>query len=227
VVRALFTGLALVLAGACSYEPSYRDCEVACTPSTGCPSGFTCGDQGLCRPTGVTGPVCRQVACDGGPVDVLANGDFDAADLPWQQQPASPSLLCGTPRIMPDTGALAACLGGGGDNAVMLLSRPIPLPAGAIRAHLAGRICIATDETEGPDRDVLSFDILDGSVAIGALGGRANQDGTTACGFASFALDATLTSAPATATFRIQSAQDVGQSTSFFVDSLVLTVACR
>jgi len=218
---------ALMLAGACSYDASFSDCDIACTPSTGCPSGFTCGSQGLCRPTGLTGPACRKVTCDGGPVEVLENGDFDAVDLPWRQEPASPGLLCGVPQITPDTGALAACLGGGNDNSVNTLSRDISLPAGAVSARLAGRICITTAETQAGDRDILAFDILDGSVAIGALGQRTNQQGGDVCDFTSFTLEAPLTDDPAIATFRIQSTLDVGETTSFFVDSLVLTVACR
>jgi len=217
----------LALAGACSYDAAFRDCEIECTDATGCPSGFSCGSQGLCRPTGVTAATCRLAACDGGPVDVLANGDFDAIDLPWRQEPATPSLLCGEPLIRPDSGAFAACLGAGGDNSVKTLSRDIPLPAGAVSARLAGRLCIATAETQGPDRDVLDFDILAGDVAIGPLGRRANQQGAATCDYASFTLDAPLTADPVTATFRIRSTLDVGESTSFFLDSLVLTVACR
>ncbi len=226
-MRLLRVALVAALTGACSYDALFSDCDIACTPSSGCPSGFTCGSQGLCRPAGVTGATCREVACDGGPVEVLVNGDFDAADLPWRQEPPSPSLLCGQPQITPHSGSLAACLGGGGDNSVHTLSRDISLPAGAASARLVGRLCITTDETQPLDRDLLAFDILDGLVPVGALGQRTNQQGGAFCDFTSFTLEAPLTGDPATATFRIQSTLDVGESTSFFVDSLELTVACR
>ena len=116
---------------------------------------------------------------------------------------------------------------GGGDGSTTTLSRDILLPAGAISAHLVGRICITTQETQAVDADILAFDILDGLVSIGSLGRRTNQQGATACDFSSFTLDAPLARDPVTATFRIQATLDVGQSTSFYVDTLALTVACR
>lgn len=185
---------------------------------------------------GLTGAACgtvatepdaevRPVACNGGPVDVLPNGNFDATEPPWRQDP--PNLLCGQPLITPDSGAVAGCLGGGGDNTVATLSRDIPLPAGAISARLVGRICIATQEAQQVDSDVVTFDILDGVTPIGALGRRTNVQGAAACAFTSFTLEAPLLRDPATATFRIQSTLDAGDSTSFYVDTLALTVACR
>ena len=167
----------------------------------------------------------RQVACNGGPVDVLPNGNFDGSDPPWRQDP--PDLLCGQPLITPDSGVAAGCLGGGGDGSIATLSRDILLPAGAISARLVGRICIATQETQPIDSDLVTFDILDGLGPIGALGQRTNRQGTAACDFMSFTLDAPLARDPVTATFRIQSTLDIGESTSFFVDTLALTVACR
>ena len=178
-----------------------------------------------CAACGEVAEDTREVACDGGPVDVLANGNCDAVEPPWRQDP--PNLLCGQPRITPDTGAVAACLGGGGDGTINTVSRDIPLPAGAISARLVGRVCIATTEAMALDSDLLTFDILDGLVAIGALGRRTNQQGAAACDFTSFTLDAPLTRDPVSATFRMQSTLDVGDSTSFYVDTLVLTVACR
>jgi hypothetical protein len=127
---------------------------------------------------------------------------------------------------MPDSGVAAACLGGGGDGTINTVSREITLPAGVASARLVGRICIATEETEARDNDLLTFDILDGLVAIGTLGRRTNQQGAVACDFTSFDFTAALTRAPMTATFRIQSTLDVGKSTSFYVDTLTLTVAC-
>ncbi|HWO19887.1 MAG TPA: hypothetical protein VNO30_13970 [Kofleriaceae bacterium] len=169
----------------------------------------------------------RPVACNGGTVDVLPNGNFDGTDPPWRSEPASPSLLCGLPRIMPDSGTFAGCLGGGGDGTTTALTLPIALPAGAISARLVGRICIATEETQPLDSDIVTFDILDGIVSVGMLGRRTNLQGAAACNFTSFTFDAPLTRDPATATFRVQSTLDVADTTSFYVDSLRLTVACR
>ena len=167
----------------------------------------------------------REVACNGGPVDVLSNGSFDAVEPAWRQDP--PNILCGQPRITPHSGAAAGCLGGGGDGTITTLSRDIPLPAGAISARLVGQICIATQETLPVDSDIVTFDILEGFTSIGMLGRRTNQQGAAACDFASFTLEAPLARDPVTATFRIQATLDVGQSTSFYVDTLVLTVTCR
>ncbi len=33
---------------------SFRDCEISCTEETGCPDGFSCGTEGLCRAAGET-----------------------------------------------------------------------------------------------------------------------------------------------------------------------------
>jgi hypothetical protein len=158
-------------------------------------------------------------------VSGLPNASFDATDPPWRQEP--PALLCGQPRIMPDSGTAAACLGGGGDNSVTTVSIGIPLPAGAASARLTGKICIDTQETAAADNDVVTFDILDGLAPIGALGRRSNQQGVVGCQFTTFMLEAALTRDPATATFRIQSTLNVGKSTSFYVDTLELAVACR
>jgi hypothetical protein len=185
-------------------------------------AGAACGSVKEEEPDGEV----RPVACNGGPVDVLANGNFDGANPPWRQEPASPSLLCGQPRITPDTGAFAGCLGGV-DGTTHTLSRDIFLPAGAISARLIGRLCIATGETDPLDNDILTFDILDGFASIAALGRRTNQQGAAACDFTSFTFDAPLTRDPVTATFRIQSTLDVGKPTSFYVDTLTLSVACR
>jgi hypothetical protein len=170
----------------------------------------------------------RMVMCAAGQqVDVLENGNFDAIDPPWRQDPPAPSLLCGQPRIMPDTGPFAGCLGGGADRSINTLSRDVFLPLGAISARLTGRICIATEEVDPLDNDILTIDILDGTTVIGSLGRRTNQQGAVSCQFTSFTLEAPLTRDPVTATFRLQSQLDVGRATSFYVDTLTLTVACR
>jgi len=185
--------------------------------------GLACGACGSVA-TSPDGDM-RAVACNGGPVDVLKNGNFDGTDPPWRQEP--PALLCGQPRITPDSGAASGCLGGGGDGSVNTLSIGVALPAGAASARLTGRICIDTTETAALDNDIVTFDILDGLAPIGALGRRTNQQGVVGCQFTSFMLEAPLTSDPPTATFRIQSVLNVGKPTSFYIDTLALAVACR
>jgi hypothetical protein len=52
---------AIALAG-CE-RASFRDCAVTCTPVTGCPDGFACGPEGLCRIEGAGG-TCADVLSD-------------------------------------------------------------------------------------------------------------------------------------------------------------------
>ncbi len=189
--------------------------------------GLACSACGSVQPSPPVDGDVRTVACNGQRLDVLENGSFDAVDPPWRQEPSTPSLLCGAPRITPDTGAFAGCLGGGADRSVNTLSRDVFLPLGAVSARLTGRICIATEEIDPLDNDVLTIELVDGATVIGSLGRRTNQQGAATCTFSSFMLEAPLTSDPVTATFRLRSQLDVGRATSFYVDTLTLTVACR
>jgi hypothetical protein len=52
---------AVALAG-CE-RASFQDCAVTCTPSVGCPDGFACGPEGLCRISGAGG-TCADVLSD-------------------------------------------------------------------------------------------------------------------------------------------------------------------
>ena len=55
----------LLLLTCCSYDASFRDCEIQCTNATGCPNGFMCGSEGLCRLDGET-QNCTSVLGDAG-----------------------------------------------------------------------------------------------------------------------------------------------------------------
>ena len=69
------TVLALLLAGC--YRPQIADCRVRCGDNLGCPSGFACSDDRLCRPTSAA------VSCA-----ELADGGVDAFD------PACVGVVC-------------------------------------------------------------------------------------------------------------------------------------
>jgi hypothetical protein len=73
--RVLLLGITL-LAG-CD-NTSFTDCSIKCTTDTGCPSGLTCGNEGLCR-TETTGPSCAML--NEGPevlnVKAVQNPDLD------------------------------------------------------------------------------------------------------------------------------------------------------
>ena len=169
--------------------------------------------------------VPRDVVCDGAPIEVLPNGNFDAASPAWGEDPASPSLLCGQPTLMPDTLPLAACLGSI-DGTTQILTQTVALPEGATSLTLSGRICIATADTGAVEHDVLQFDLLEDGNVIAALGKKTNRDGVAACEFGAFELTAPVTSDPETATLRIRSILDADLTTTFYLDSLSLKVGC-
>jgi len=160
----------------------------------------------------------RDVKCGAQPVEVLPNGSFDNPTPPWIQEPVTPALLCGTPRITPFNGAQAGCLGGT-DGTTQTLSQTIPLPAGAKTIKLSGQICIATVDT-------LQFDVVDGATTVASLGKRTNQQGVANCVFTAFELSAPASSDPVMATLRIRSTLDANMPTSFYLDALSLTVGC-
>jgi hypothetical protein len=166
----------------------------------------------------------RTVSCDPTThtVSVLPNGSFDAPTPAWVQDP--PPLLCGN-IITPFDGTTAGCLGGK-DGATDTLSQTIALPAGATSLTLNGQRCITTKETAAVDSDVLTFDVLVGAAPLASLGKLTNQQGGGTCQFTAFTLQTPLTTAPTTATFRIQSVLDNNNTTSFFIDALTLTAGC-
>lgn len=200
--RALVLGAMTCLAAACG--------DVMSTPAD---AGSTDGPP-------------RTVKCGTTPVEVLPNGSFDASTPPWVQDPVTPALLCGMPRITPVDGTTAACLGGT-DSLTQTLTQPIALPAGLKTLTLTGKICIATTETVAADNDVATFDVLDGTTTIAALGKQTNQQGSMACQFGAFTLMTTATSDPVTATFRIRSTLNTQMPTSFYIDKLSLTASCN
>jgi len=163
--------------------------------------------------------------CGPQPVEVLPNGSFDSPAPPWVQDPVTPALLCGAPKIMPYNGTQAGCLGGV-DGTTQTLSQPISLPEGAKTMTLSGQICIATAETAAVDHDIVQLDVVDGGNVVAALGKFTNQQGVAACQFMAFTLTAPAASDPATATLRIRSTLDANMPTSFYLDALSLTVSC-
>lgn len=168
----------------------------------------------------------RAVQCGSQPVQVLPNGSFDAASPAWTQDPPTTALICGASRITPADGTQAACLGGT-DGTVESLTQQVPLPDGAKSVMLSGQICVATAETMPVDHDILSFDLLDGTAEVAAIGQVTNQQGAATCQFMPFHLVTTLASDPPTATLRIRSTLDTSMPTSFYVDALTLDVSCQ
>jgi hypothetical protein len=167
----------------------------------------------------------RDVQCGAQPVEVLPNGSFDDPAPPWIQEPATPALLCGQPKITPFDGAQAGCLGGS-NGTTQTLSQTIPLPFGLKTLTLSGQICIDTVETDKVDNDTVQFDVVDGAATVAAVGKQTNQQGKAGCEFAAFELTATATSDPPSATLRIRSTLNASNPTSFYLDKLSLKAAC-
>jgi len=175
-------------------------------------------------------PASRDVTCGSSSVQVLPNGSFDLAMPAWVQEPASPSVLCGTNILTPVDGTTAACLGGT-DGKIVTVSQEVSLPEGAKKATLSGQICITTEEPTGADaveNDVLQIQLLDGSTVLATLGQFSNKQGVAKdCQFMAFTpLTAALASDPVSATLQLRTALNTEKTTSFFVDALKLDVSC-
>ena len=81
MLRAALLALALT---ACSYGPSFRDCDITCTAETSCPNGFACGPEGFCRASGAS------ANCDA--IRDARNDETDAP--PGQHYCAGAPTLC-------------------------------------------------------------------------------------------------------------------------------------
>jgi hypothetical protein len=171
------------------------------------------------------GPPARTVSCDATThsASVLMNGSFDAATPAWMQDP--PNLLCGSQTFKPFDGTTSACLGST-NGETDTLSMSIALPANAISVTLNGQKCITTEETAAVDHDTMTFELVNGGAILASIGMFSNQQGTSACSFAPFTMQAQLPADPDTATFQIRSNVDAQLTTTFLLDALALDIGC-
>jgi len=170
----------------------------------------------------------RRVRCDDAHGDDIGAPErqLRCATPAWSQDPpAPPSFLCGN-IIKPYDGTASACLGGVGRHYAD--AQPDHRPSRSARRSLTlnGQKCIATQETNPADIDVVAFDVVVGDVVIAPLGKLSNQQGTVMCQFGAFTLQSPLTNDPASATLRIRSTLDNNNTTSFYLDALTLTAGC-
>jgi hypothetical protein len=100
VVRLLVTALVASMLAACDYS-SFEDCAIACTTATGCPSGYACGDEGMCRVAGSTG-TCAAAACRPGTMQECYSGAAGTRGV----GPCVPGK-----KFCDDTGHWGACMG--------------------------------------------------------------------------------------------------------------------
>jgi hypothetical protein len=92
----------VVLATACSYDPSLRDCNISCAASTRCPDSFTCGPEGFCRAFGETATCAalrdaRETEQDGS----NHPGDAPMVDAPSDAMVDGPPVMIDAPMGMP------------------------------------------------------------------------------------------------------------------------------
>ncbi len=158
MVRALGIVFAAVLLVAC-YPASFQDCTVRCTAATGCPSGLSCGAEGLCRPHGAAS------SCDGAPIDA-PDGEDDAVDAPAD---ASSDAPVDAPRVFtlsqtppaPATGAGAGCEVSGTIHDGNWY-RVFPLPAEITSNFVVSSVSIWIYRTQG---------MATVSISVGTYGG--------------------------------------------------------
>ena len=129
--------------------------------------------------------------------------------------------------IPPPHGMWSGCLGVT-SALVETMSQEVTLPAGLKTLTLSGSICIATDETDNLEHDLLSLDMLNGETVIARLGTLSNRDGANSCSFKPLVVNpAQLIGDPAEATLRLRATQDgPNLRTTFYFDDLKLTVGC-
>lgn len=72
MVRVLVAALVASVLAACDYS-SFEDCAIACSPASGCPSGYSCGEENLCRVAGSSG-TCAAAACRPGTMQECYSG---------------------------------------------------------------------------------------------------------------------------------------------------------
>lgn len=84
-MRLSLLATAVVLSGGCN-TMAVRDCLIECTAASGCPDGFSCGAENVCRANGATG-TCGEVLGDAGikrriAVITTGNGEGTVSSTP-------------------------------------------------------------------------------------------------------------------------------------------------
>ncbi len=86
--------VAVAVVAGCSYGPSFRDCDIACTQASSCPDGFTCGPEGFCRASGASAS-CDAVRDARDDVDAPPGVHY-CAGAPAQCETVADQTACGT-----------------------------------------------------------------------------------------------------------------------------------
>jgi hypothetical protein len=102
VVRILVAALVASTAvlAACEYS-TFDDCAIACTSASGCPTGYSCGTEGLCRAAGASGS-CAEATCRPGTMQDCYEGSPGTKGV---------GPCTGGRRFCDDSGAWGPCMG--------------------------------------------------------------------------------------------------------------------
>ncbi len=183
-------------------------------------SDVTLVDAPLVDASLVDAPSCQEG------FDALKDGGFEDPKLAWVSD-QDHSWFCPKQVIPPHGGIWSGCLGTTSAS-VETLRQEVSLFGGTKSVTLTGFICIATDETDNLEHDVLAVDLLHGEDLIARLTTLSNRDGSNVCNFKAFSTaKAQLIGDPATLTLRFTATQDGPSSpTTFYLDDLKLTTSC-
>jgi hypothetical protein len=247
--RVVLTSLVALAVGAC-FDPTFH--SPVCGPGGACPDGWQCtaGEGNACVSDG-TSPepgapdakppspgepdaMLPPMPCEKTWQSLLTNGNFDAGQSEWTQDPANIQVIYqfgdGLP-VTPDSGMWAALLGGH-DNRRQVFTQAVTLPPGTERVRFRGSRCLATSET--PDRDYDKFTISlvqanDDTKEIAPFFAWDNRNGAATCNWTpADSGEKTVANLATAAAFRIFSLTDNGRVSTLYLDTLVLEAfACR
>jgi hypothetical protein len=161
-------------------------------------------------------------------MDLLANGDFEAAGEGWTEEIVAGSAIIRDETQLPfapHRGEYAALFGG--NNAELILSQTVQVPGEAEDLRVFGHRCWVTTETEPEAFDSLTIELRDGlGEPLEVLEAATNEDAGEVCSWELFEIRAsadTLAAAlDADLELVLTATTDAASPTSFAFDELHL-----
>ena len=157
--------------------------------------------------------------------NILGNGDFENAVLPWVQTPILVRTAAQKP-FAPYAGTYAA-LFGVSNNGNGTLTQSVVIPAAAQGLRMRGFNCFVTEDLSADaDRMVVTLENAGGTV-VESLLNVTNSNVAATCAWAPFTYLATSAHAGETLTLRLRGTTNATLLTRFAFDELVVeTLAC-